>query len=82
MEKMAVVAPMPRASIRIAVIVNPVIYAVGGTCSECLAGLRQPLIAALVAVHLLGLLDAPVGEPGGPSRFLWIQPLAKIVVLQ
>src|ERR1700730_3868891 len=49
--------------------------------ARVLQGLRQALIGALVAVHLLGLLAAPVGAPGGLSRFLWSHALAEIVVL-
>ena len=49
--------------------------------ASVLQGLRHPLIGALVAVHLLGLLDAPVGAPGGLPRFLCSHALAEIVVL-
>ncbi len=49
--------------------------------TRVLQGLRQPLIGSLVAMHLLGLLDAPVGAPGGLSRFLWSHAVAEIVIL-
>src|SRR5580658_2304782 len=44
--------------------------------ARVLQDLRQPLIGALVTVHLLGLLDAPVGAPGCLPRSLWSNALA------
>src|SRR5580693_5199598 len=49
--------------------------------ARVLQGLRQSLKGSLVAMHLLGLLDAPIGTPGGLSRLLWSHAAAEIVIL-
>jgi hypothetical protein len=72
MEKIAVVAPIPNASIRIAVAVNPGDLR---SCRKCIADVfvsicATPLIGALVAMQLLGLLHSSVGASGGAPRLL------------